>query len=324
MNGPGRYPWSISTTATGSLIWLWLNQNLNNMLTIAMHISDLQQQIEKHLYMQRDLRVLHWTPVAGSSINTCFQLTLQDNRLLFAKLLPVAPADFYVAEQHNLEMLAATGVVNAPAVLECTEQALIMAWIPHGAPSDSAQYRLGQQLAMLHNLPAPTFGFEGDNFCGRTGQSNTKNQNGWQFFAEQRLLAQGIQARQAGYLTLREMSQLETIASGLKTWIPEQAPALLHGDLWAGNFLVDTQDQPWLIDPASYWGWPEADLAMTRMFGGFSEAFYRGYDEVRGIDSEFEERIDLYNLYHWLNHLNMFGSQYHSAVSTILKRFAGH
>lgn len=288
-----------------------------------MNLTDLQQQIQERLYLQFDYRVMHWTPVAGSSLNDCFQLILQDNRVLFIKLNADVPADFYSAEQTNLAQLAETGEVNVPTVIGCSEQALVMEWIQHGPPSDSAQFTLGKQLARLHARPAPGFGFDQDNYCGRSPQQNNRCDDGYQFFAEHRLMAQGKRARQQGFLTMRELSRLETLGEDLKKWIPEQAPALLHGDLWAGNFVVDTKDQPWLIDPACYWGWPEADLAMTHMFGGFSDAFYRGYESETSIASDFEERLDLYNLYHWLNHLNMFGSQYHSAVTSIIHRYAG-
>lgn len=288
-----------------------------------MNHTDLQHQIQERLYLQFDYRVMHWTPVAGSSLNDCFQLTLQDNRVLFVKLNDKAPADFYAAEQHNLAQLAATEVVNVPTVIDCSEQALVMEWIPHGPPSDSAQFILGQQLARMHRQPVTDFGFEQDNYCGLSAQHNAPMDDGFAFFAEQRLMAQGLRALAKDYLTRREMRQLELLSQRLREWIPEQAPALLHGDLWAGNFVVDSQDQPWLIDPACYRGWPEAELAMTKMFGGFSDAFYRGYASEQAIDSTLDERLDLYNLYHWLNHLNMFGSQYHSAVTSIIHRYAG-
>ena len=286
-----------------------------------MNLTDFQQQLQTHLYLRFDYRVLHWTPVAGSTINDCYQLSLQDGQTLFLKYRDNPATGFYEAEKQNLYALQASECLKVPKVIDQTEDALILRWIPHGPPSDSAQFKLGQQLAQLHSQPAPCFGFEQDNFCGLSPQHNPKMDNGIEFFAQHRLLSQGQQARDAGYLTFHEFKQLEQISQRLAQWLPEQTPALLHGDLWAGNFMVDDQDTPWLIDPACYWGWPEVDLATSHMFGGFSEAFYRGYSDRRTVEPGFEERIDLYNLYHWLNHLNMFGSQYHSAVSGILRRF---
>ncbi|MCV6588597.1 MAG: fructosamine kinase family protein [Marinobacterium sp.] len=287
----------------------------------AMDETDFQQQLEQQLYLQHDFRVLHWVPVSGSAINNCYQLILQDQRKLLLKYHKAPPSGFYKAEAFNLQQLAGSGVIQAPAVIAQNEQMLVMEWIEPGPPSDSAQFTLGKQLARLHNRPVGYFGFARDNFCGLTPQCNLRNDDGFAFFSQQRLLLQGKIARDSGYLTLQDINQLEQLCQRLSRWIPIQQPALLHGDLWAGNFLVDSKDSPWLIDPACYYGWPESDLAMTRMFGGFSEAFYRGYNSERPIEQGFESRIDLYNLYHWLNHLNMFGSQYHSAVATILQRF---
>jgi len=288
-----------------------------------MNFPDFQQQLCDHLYLRFDYRILHWTPVAGSTINRCYKLTVQDNGPLFVKYQDDPPEHFYQAEELNLQALSDSGQVRAPEVIEQLPNALVLRWIDPGPPSDSAQYKLGVQLANLHNQPVSHFGFNCDNFCGRTPQQNQITQDGFEFFIHHRLLQQGTRAFKDNYLTRREFTQLEALCERLKEWIPVQQPALLHGDLWAGNFMVDSDDNPWLIDPACYWGWPEADLAMTKMFGGFSEAFYQGYSDIRPIDNTMEERLDLYNLYHWLNHLNMFGSQYHSAVSGILRRFAG-
>ena len=112
--------------------------------------------------------------------------------------------------------------------------------------------------------------------------------------------------------------------SHLDLYLPEPGrPSLIHGDLWAGNQITGNDGKVWLIDPAVYYGHPEADLAMTELFGGFSERFYRAYREITGLDPGYPDRRDLYNLYHLLNHLNLFGSGYLGSVQRILDRYAG-
>jgi fructosamine-3-kinase len=119
-----------------------------------------------------------------------------------------------------------------------------------------------------------------------------------------------------------DLNRLENIASRLSNWIPQQPPVLLHGDLWSGNVHCDAQGSPALIDPACYWGWAEAELAMTSLFGGFEPDFYTSYAECSGMDSDWPERAPLYNLYHLLNHLLLFGGSYLGSIRQICRRFA--
>jgi fructosamine-3-kinase len=115
--------------------------------------------------------------------------------------------------------------------------------------------------------------------------------------------------------------QLDSIATRLDRWIPAQAAVLIHGDLWSGNIHCDNRGQPALIDPACYWGWAEAELAMTTLFGGFAPAFYDAYAAASGLEADWRERASLYNLYHLLNHLLLFGGSYAQSVSAILDRY---
>ncbi|MBY4679097.1 fructosamine kinase family protein [Marinobacterium arenosum] len=277
----------------------------------------LQQQLEQQL----GSAVASLQAVGGGCIGQSYRLGLADGRSLFLKTHDKPPTAFFEAEAAGLQALAQGGMAT-PAVLAVGEHHLVLSWIEPGSGSADGQYRLGQQLATLHQTEMSCFGFEHDTYCGSSRQPNRKTADGHSFFAEQRLLYQGIKARQAGLLSQPDYVRLEQICGRLPQWIPDQPAALLHGDLWSGNFMIDRDNRPWLIDPACYWGWPEADLAMTRMFGGFQQEFYRGYQSVNAIEPGFEQRIDLYNLYHWLNHLNLFGRSYLAEVKLILQRFS--
>jgi fructosamine-3-kinase len=143
------------------------------------------------------------------------------------------------------------------------------------------------------------------------------------FFRESRLGYQMELARRSGYLLGGRARLLEKLLARLENWLPVQPPAsLLHGDLWGGNWLTTAQGEPALIDPAVYYGHREAELAFTELFGGFPAAFYHAYEEAWPLDAGYVERKALYNLYHLLNHLNLFGEGYGGQVDAILRRYA--
>ena len=234
------------------------------------------------------------------------------------------------AEALGLAALAATGTVRCPEVLSVTDSAIVTRYIAPGAGvgasrtgADGGGWRqLGRELAALHSQPVKCFGFTEDNFCGPTPQPNPQTADGFEFFAEHRLLHQTRLAVDAALLSPAEAGMAETLAAKLPDLLPLQSPALIHGDLWGGNVLFDESGAPWLIDPAAHWGWPEAELAMTRLFGPFGAGFYADYQARRPLHPGWEDRCELYNLYHLLNHLNIFGGSYHGQVARVLKRFS--
>lgn len=181
----------------------------------------------------------------------------------------------------------------------------------------------GRRLARLHQQTRPEFGFEHDNYIGSTPQPNPWTADGYAFFAEQRLLYQARLARRQGLLGTAEVKQTERLARRLPELVPEQPASLIHGDLWSGNALADRGGNPALIDPAAHYGWAEAELAMTTLFGGFPEVFYRAYQELNPRPPGLWERFEIYNLYHLLNHLNLFGGGYRAQVTGILRRYGG-
>jgi fructosamine-3-kinase len=238
-------------------------------------------------------------------------------------------AQTFPAEAAGLRALhAASSPLLIPEVLAVEEERearpgfLLLGWIETGTPSPRFWQDFGEGLAQLHRHTADHFGFAQDNFIGRLPQRNAWETSWTIFFRDHRLEPQVQRARQDGRWQPGWNSLLKNLYRRLDDLLPDAPPAsILHGDLWSGNFLVAALGNAALFDPAAYYGHQEADLAMTKLFGGFDTAFYEAYQATWPLKPGFDERRDLYNLYHLINHLNHFGAVYARQVSAILRRF---
>lgn len=260
------------------------------------------------------------TALAGGCINQAFRLHLVDGRLLCVKTHPSPPPGFFAAEAHGLGALGDTAAVRVPVVLAVGEHCLVLEWLD-GARGPHYWAQLGHQLAHVHQHTADTFGFSEDNYCGLTPQPNPAMADGYGFFATARLQYQARRAREAGLLAGSDLRRVDRISERLADWVPRQPASLIHGDLWGGNVHCGPEGEPVLIDPAAHYGWREAELAMTTLFGGFPEAFYQAYLANSTCEPDWASRAGLYNLYHLLNHLNLFGESYLAAVQSVLQRY---
>ena len=203
---------------------------------------------------------------------------------------------------------------------------LLLKYIESAKPVKDFWEDFAQNLASLHNADtktfAPHFGFFMDNYIGAKAQSNTPSPSWIKFFRDQRLEPQFKAA--SSYFDNKDKAQITKLLDHLEDFLIEpEKPSLLHGDLWSGNVMCSTDGKAMLIDPACYVGHAEADLAMTELFGGFSQEFYKAYNDVRPLQPGYENRRDLYNLYHLLNHLNMFGTAYLGPVKSIVAEYTG-
>ena len=201
------------------------------------------------------------------------------------------------------------------------ETFLLVEDLAPAARSNNYWPTLGRQLAAMHAHIAPEFGFEHDNYIGSTPQPNPRSRDGYEFFGQHRLIYQAELARGRGLLSQTEAQRVARLADRLPELVPEQPASLIHGDLWSGNMIADERGEPAIIDPAAHFGWAEADLAMTALFGAPPAAFYDAYQEVRPMPDGWRRRFSLYNLYHLLNHLNLFGRGYYSQVMRALGQF---
>jgi|HubBroStandDraft_1064217.scaffolds.fasta_scaffold01106_11 protein-ribulosamine 3-kinase len=252
--------------------------------------------------------------VPGGSINECYRWPGADG-VLFVKVAPRATLADFEAEAAGLAALRATRAVRVPRVLALghSDDAAFLAleWITAGARTPDCERRLGKALAALHAVSAPRFGWMRDNCVGRTPQANAWADDWTEFFRERRLRPQLTRAVAAGHAALLEAAGQRLLESLHLLLADHRPPAsLLHGDLWGGNWLASEDMEPVLFDVAVYYGDRETDLAMTRLFGGFGNAFYAAYEAVMPCAAGEPMRRDIYNLYHVLNHANLFGGGY--------------
>ena len=267
--------------------------------------------------------IVHNESLAGGCINDVRRIHLDSGLTLVLKQNSHAPLDMFSAEAAGLQALAKADACRVPEVIHTETSYILLEDLGSGVATNDYFASLGHQLAILHRQERPRFGFSVDNYCGATAQCNTTDSDGHHFFGEHRLLALASKSQQQGLLSTQDLSRAEFIADHLDQWIPQMPATLIHGDLWSGNVHCDKEGQPALVDPASYWGWAEAELAMTDLFGGFPTIFYQAYASESGIAPDWRDRAALYNLYHLLNHLLLFGSSYHASVVSILNRYKG-
>jgi protein-ribulosamine 3-kinase len=261
-------------------------------------------------------------PLGGGDINSAYRLQGSD-RSYFVKLNRRELADMFASEFAGLEEIAETGAVCVPkpvAYGEAGSQAfLVLEYLEFGVSNHQAQRLLGQQLAELHRQKQPYFGWHRDNTIGSTPQINMRSEDWIAFWRERRLGFQLQLAGRNGYVG-RLQTQGELLCSALNGLFDgyRPQPSLLHGDLWAGNSATDKQGRPVIFDPACYYGDREADIAMTELFGGYSKDFYQAYNDSWLLDPGYPIRKTLYNLYHILNHLNLFGGGYQRQAENMI------
>lgn len=276
------------------------------------------------LALGQTVDVLETQFLSGGDINMAAQVFSSEG-IFFVKWNQAERQDMFQAEARGLDLLRQTDALQIPRVISYGQQLdksyLILEYIDSGSPKRDYWEALGQSLALVHSHTQPKFGLAFDNYIGSLPQANTPTANGLDFFFEQRLLPQAGMAFYKGLLTKDVYDALLRLRERLPDLLPNERPALLHGDLWSGNVMITEDGQPALIDPSVYYGFREAELAFTKLFGGFDQRFYDAYDEAFPLEDGFEERIAIYNLYPLLVHTNLFGSGYVSGVERILKQF---
>ena len=262
--------------------------------------------------------------VGGGSVGECLRWS-SDGGDLFVKLGREADLGMFSAAADGLRELGSAAALRVPDVRgmgTVSGQAfLALEWIEFSGAASGTEAALGAGLARLHRIAAPRFGWHRDNTIGATPQHNDWTDDWAQFFATRRLGFQLDLAERNGHVGLlieRGRLLCERLAVFLAGHRPQ--PSLLHGDLWGGNWAADASGAPVIYDPAVYYGDREADLAMTRLFGGFGRAFYQAYESEWPLDAGAAQRVALYNVYHVLNHLNLFGGGYGAQAEAMIER----
>ncbi len=266
-------------------------------------------------------RIERATPVAGGCIHRCFILE-GGGRRYFAKTNDRSALDSFAAEADGLAALAAAGA-RVPAPLcrgQADEHAFLV--LEHLELRGNGNYAvLGRSLATVHSVHGESFGWHRDNYIGRTTQLNRRSPSWSDFWREARLEPQ-LELARKNSLGRDLVGKGERLAEALPRLLSQHAPAasLLHGDLWRGNAAFLADGTPVLFDPAVYWGDREADLAMTELFGGFPQDFYSAYAKAAPLAPGYAVRKTLYNLYHVLNHANLFGGGYAAQAEAMIDR----
>jgi fructosamine-3-kinase len=264
--------------------------------------------------------------VHGGDVAIAYALDLDDGRRAFAKTHPAAPPHFFTTEAAGLEWLRAPDVIAVPAVLAVSDEApnrLVLEWIEEGGRAiEQTEAALGTALAALHAAGAPAFGREDRATTGSRGLPNEPCATWPEFYRENRLLPLAGLAREANALPTNAIAQLERVAGRLEEFDGAEPPGRLHGDLWAGNRLVDARGRSWLIDPAAHGGHREFDLAMMRLFGGFGAGCFSAYEEVSPLAPGWQGRVALHQIAPLVVHAIKFGGGYVAAASQAIATYA--
>jgi len=258
-------------------------------------------------------------PVGGGDINEAWSVALADGRRAFAKTNPGADPAMFPAEAEGLSWLREPGVIRIPEVLAVSADVLVLERIEPARAASDRDERLGRGLAALHRAGADGFGFPSDNFIGRLPQDNERAADWPSFYRDRRLEPQLRLAADRGLASAAMRRGFERLFDRLAALMGDpEPPARLHGDLWGGNAMCDEMGAPVLIDPAVYGGHREVDLAMMRLFGGFSPRVFAAYEEAHPLQPGAVDRVPLYQLYPLLVHVNLFGGGYVSSVERAL------
>ena len=264
-------------------------------------------------------RVMRSHGVSGGDINQAYKAELADGRRVFVKSNDDAPAGMFAAEARGLAWLGEAKALRVPAVLAQGPDFLVLEWIESARRTPDFDERLGRGLAALHQAKPSSFGLDHDNFIGRLAQANGARATWPAFYCDQRLQPQLQLAVDGGLASPAMRRGFDRLFDDLDELVgPPEPPARLHGDLWGGNLMVDDRGLPCLIDPAVYGGHREVDLAMMRLFGGFSPTVFAAYHEAHPLSPDHERRNPLYQLYFLMVHVNLFGGSYVAAVERAL------
>jgi len=289
--------------------------------------ENIQNQVEKILSAtEGKVMIEDFRFVGGGCINNGGKLITNKGDFFIKWNYKSKFKGMFEAEAKGLKILKKTESVYIPEVIATGEinewMFLILEFVEMGRRSLNYWENLGTQLAILHHNTNIYFGLDNDNFIGSLPQFNSFNKSWKDFFIQERINKQIKMALDTGKISSRHVVMFETIYNKLNDIFPaSEKPVLIHGDLWSGNLITNKFGDPCLIDPAVYYGNREIELSFTKLFGGFDARFYQVYQEVFPLELGFDQRVDIYNLYPLMVHVNLFGGHYLSQVESILKAF---
>jgi fructosamine-3-kinase len=286
-------------------------------------IAHLQEKLTA--YLDQPVRITDTETIRGGDINHSFLVKTSVGNYFIKHNSSLYGLDFFEKEAQGLSLLASADAlpVSKPLFHGQFHQQLylVLEYFSKGEASHSFWRKFGEGLAALHQKTCKDFGLDHDNYIGSLPQTNNPSFDWSAFYFHQRVGKLIIISFKRGQLESHHLDWAEGLSRKLPSIFPGESPALLHGDLWSGNFSAQSNGLPIIYDPAVYYGHREMDLAMTRLFGGFDSAFYDAYQHAYPLLSGWEERLEICQLYPLLVHLNLFGGHYLREVLAILSRY---
>jgi fructosamine-3-kinase len=289
--------------------------------------NQLRSAIEKILSENLGSRIAieEIESLSGGSINDAYKIRTNSANYFVKSNSGKKYPGMFSAEKKGLGLLASQSKIKTPeviAVQDASEESfLILEYVNNGKKDPAVFRKFGEALAMMHRQTNDKYGLDHDNYIGSLNQSNTFNSTWAEFFIEERLMPQIKQAFDNKIIQRSFVRLADQLFSRLGNLFPLEKPALLHGDLWSGNFMATQDGSPCFYDPAVYYGHREMDIAMTNLFGGFDDNFYLAYNENFPLEKEWIKRVDLCNLYPLLVHVNLFGGSYIRQAEIVLKKY---
>lgn len=289
--------------------------------------AELQKHLDSRLsdILGTHIAIRGTRPLSGGDINQACRLDTDEGTFFLKYNSASRYPGMFQAEARGLALLARAGEVSVPAVVEAGQSGekayLILHYIETGPQNKDFWEVFGAGLARMHRHGNAYFGLDHDNYIGSLKQFNHKHNSWADFFIHERLDRQVALARENGLIGQGIVRGFERLYHKLPDIFPEEPPALLHGDLWSGNYMTGAQGEAVIIDPAVYYGHREMDIGMSRLFGGFSGTFYEAYNQEYAMEAGWQERTEICNLYPLMVHVNLFGGGYAASVESILRHF---
>ena len=285
----------------------------------------IPEKLKHHIYNHLNSEIKTIQSVSGGDISSAYKISTSTNSFFLKVNQTIQAQKMFETEAKALSIILDTQTIKTPKVYAVDSfdgiNFILMEFIESQSPTKNDFILFGKQLAELHLVTSQSFGLKFDNFIGNLNQTNREHQNWSDFYIKERLIPQFRLAKQRGLLNISEIPSFEILKKTCDPYFKAIKPSLLHGDLWSGNFIISKGGIPYLIDPASYFGHSEVDIAMSKLFGGFGHAFYESYHRIIPKDPTTKQRIDLYQLYYLLVHLNLFGRSYYGSVNRILNAY---
>ena len=274
-----------------------------------------------------DLEITRYERVHGGDINNAYCLYSTSGKY-FLKVNEEARFPYmFFYEANGLNLLRNNSSLIVPSVIKTgicyQEQYILLEWLEKGPVQKDTWRNFGTDLATMHKKQRACFGLDGDNYIGSLFQRNSNHDHWSTFYTECRIMPLVKKLFDMAAFSAKDIDHANSFCKKLDDLFPKEPPALLHGDLWAGNFLITSNGQAAVYDPAVYFGHREMDIGMTKLFGGFDPRFYGVYHETYPLEKGWEERLPVTQLYPILVHAILFGGHYVSEARTIIKKFAG-